>query len=168
MLICAIFIFCKLSACVSCYGSIFLLLLIFVEINQACADVRCQNGGSCIFTNETNNASCSCNVEFGGRLCQGITIVYSRSFDLKLLPIISFLLMFTFILPRVLNIYPIITQMQEYFQICVLEHLCGVAPILISKKRIVGGVEALAHSWPWQVSLQKDGKSLSISCCEIV
>ena len=38
-----------------------------------------------------------------------------------------------------------------------------IPPVLISKKRIVGGVGVLANSWPWQVSLQKNGKSLNQS-----
>ena len=44
------------------------------------------------------------------------------------------------------------------------ERMCGLAvipPILISKNRIVGGVEVVANSWPWQVSLQRNSKSIN-------
>ena len=44
--------------------------------------------------------------------------------------------------------------------------LCGISaiqPAIFSKhkKRIVGGVEAVANSWPWHVSLQKSGGSMN-------
>ena len=29
------------------------------------------------------------------------------------------------------------------------------------EKRIIGGVEAVANVWPWQVSLQRNGESLN-------
>lgn len=37
---------------------------------------------------------------------------------------------------------------------------CGVPAILpdvLSGNRIVGGVEAKPHSWPWQISLRRGG-----------
>ena len=41
--------------------------------------------------------------------------------------------------------------------------ICGIPriqPVVMSKKRIVGGVEVVANAWLWQVSLQKDSKQL--------
>ena len=36
---------------------------------------------------------------------------------------------------------------------------CGVTAIAPSVSvRVVGGVEAVPHSWPWMVSLQADGR----------
>ena len=34
--------------------------------------------------------------------------------------------------------------------------MCGIRPGVISRKRIVGGGEAVPNSWPWQVSLLRD------------
>ena len=43
---------------------------------------------------------------------------------------------------------------------------CGISaipPVIFSKKRIVEGVEAVPNSWPWQVSLQSLGESLTVN-----
>ena len=45
---------------------------IFLEINPACSNITCQNGGSCMYTNETSNAICSCYSNFAGEFCEGI------------------------------------------------------------------------------------------------
>ena len=55
-------------------------------MNTDCANVTCQNGGSCLFISETNNTVCVCNIGFTGNFCEGICIVHDRSLDLKLLP----------------------------------------------------------------------------------
>ena len=46
------------------------------------------------------------------------------------------------------------------------KNICGISsisPVLFSKnrKRIVGGMEVVPHSWPWQVSFQAPGEKLS-------
>ena len=43
--------------------------------------------------------------------------------------------------------------------ICLSDIVCGqsaIPPVVISekRKRIVGGIEAVANAWPWTVSLQ--------------
>ena len=48
--------------------------MLVTEINPACANVICLNGGSCIHINETNNNVCVCNFEFTGEFCEGIII----------------------------------------------------------------------------------------------
>lgn len=48
------------------------------EINPVCADVVCQNGGSCLYINETHNATCVCGEGFYGQLCEGKN-VYMKS-----------------------------------------------------------------------------------------
>ena len=47
---------------------------ISLEINPACSDITCQNGGSCIYINESSNAVCSCYNNFAGKFCEGIKI----------------------------------------------------------------------------------------------
>ena len=62
---------------------------------------------------------------------------------------------------KVLNIFLDATQRLKF--LFFPENICGnaaVPPVLISK-RIVGGVEAVVNAWPWQVSLQRFGKSLN-------
>ena len=46
----------------------------FPEINPACANIMCQNGGSCLFINETKNTLCVCIDNFNGEFCEGIPI----------------------------------------------------------------------------------------------
>ena len=55
----------------------------FIETNPACSNITCQNGGSCIHINETNNAVCACNNNFGGQFCEGIK---NRNLGLQILP----------------------------------------------------------------------------------
>ena len=47
---------------------------IFVEINPACANITCQNRGSCVYINETSNAVCASYYNFAGLFCEGIRI----------------------------------------------------------------------------------------------
>ena len=51
---------------------------IFSEINPVCFNITCQNGGSCVYINETKNAACVCFNNFVGEFCEGIMI---RTFD---------------------------------------------------------------------------------------
>ena len=55
--------------CVLCY-----MFSISLEINPACSNITCHNGGSCVYINETSNAVCSCYNNFAGEFCEGITI----------------------------------------------------------------------------------------------
>ena len=48
---------------------------IFPEINPACADITCQNGGSCLYINEPNNAACICDGDFNGESCEGMNTI---------------------------------------------------------------------------------------------
>ena len=48
----------------------------FLEINPDCTNIKCQNGGSCIFINETSNAVCTCYNNFAGELCEGRVITF--------------------------------------------------------------------------------------------
>ena len=57
------------------YICVFSTCSIFLVINPACSNITCQNGGVCIYINETSNAICSCYKNFVGEFCQGITIV---------------------------------------------------------------------------------------------
>ena len=50
----------------------------FPEINPACENTTCQNGGSCTFINETHNAVCICDKNFIGKLCEGTGITHSE------------------------------------------------------------------------------------------
>jgi len=51
-------------------------------------------------------------------------------------------------------------SLSEYFTGCGAE-TCGVPAIAPSVNvRVVGGVEAMPHSWPWMVSLQADGRHI--------
>ena len=47
-----------------------------IEINPACVNVTCSNGGSCIHINETNDLACDCTFEFTGEFCQGIISIH--------------------------------------------------------------------------------------------
>ena len=57
---------------ISCY--IYSTCSICLEINPACSDIICQNGGSCVYINKTSNAVCSCYNNFAGKFCEGIKI----------------------------------------------------------------------------------------------
>ena len=48
------------------------MFLISLEINPACSQITCQNGGSCIYISEISNAVCSCYRNFAGEFCEGI------------------------------------------------------------------------------------------------
>jgi len=49
-------------------------------------------------------------------------------------------------------------QISWYIAVCDAG-TCGVPAIAPSTSvRVVGGVEAVPHSWPWMVSLQADGR----------
>ena len=62
-------------------------------------------------------------------------------------------------------------QMSEHFswfnmKVLFLDNICGksvIPPILISErsKRIVGGLEAVANSWPWHAAIQRSGEFLN-------
>ena len=44
-----------------------------------------------------------------------------------------------------------------------IDNICGksaIAPVLIPerRKRIVGGMEAVANSWPWHAAIQRSGE----------
>ena len=52
----------------------FLDIFIFLEINPACANITCQNGGSCLFIKETRNTLCVCDDNVSGEFCEGIAI----------------------------------------------------------------------------------------------
>ena len=46
----------------------------FLEINPACANITCQNGGSCLYIEEANNTVCACNNDLNGEFCEGINL----------------------------------------------------------------------------------------------
>ena len=51
--------------------------------------------------------------------------------------------------------------MDNIVESVLLERICGIAeiqPVIMSKKRIIEEVEAVANAWPWQVSLQKNSE----------
>ena len=41
------------------------------DVNPACENVTCENGGSCIYINDTHNTVCSCRKGYSGQFCQG-------------------------------------------------------------------------------------------------
>ena len=53
------------------YG--FYTFSILLEINPACSNITCHNGGSCTYINETTNNVCECLSNFAGEYCEGIT-----------------------------------------------------------------------------------------------
>ena len=58
---------------------LFELVLFFVEeINPGCTNITCQNGGSCLYINETHNAECVCRYGFQGQVCEGKNSRVSR------------------------------------------------------------------------------------------
>ena len=76
---------------------------IFLEINTACSNITCQNGGSCVYINETSNAICSCYNNFVGEFCQGISIVNLISVNICKVQL-------TYLKFKHLNISPCTTQ----------------------------------------------------------
>ena len=55
---------------------LFVSFFIFLEINPGCVDITCQNGGLCLYVNETHTAVCICPSSYTGQLCEGIIIMY--------------------------------------------------------------------------------------------
>ena len=49
------------------------------EINPECSSVICGNGGSCLYVNETNKATCVCESGFNGQFCEGNTYATATS-----------------------------------------------------------------------------------------
>ena len=66
--------FCGSHLCFICLYYVFQACSILPEINPACSNITCQNGGSCVYINETSNAICVCFNNFAGVFCEGITI----------------------------------------------------------------------------------------------
>ena len=60
--------FCKFLQ----HTNVWLFYFIFLqEINPSCTNITCQNGGSCLYVNETHNAQCVCLQNYVGQFCQG-------------------------------------------------------------------------------------------------
>ena len=90
----------------------------------------------------------TCTKALDFRHCQ---IIWKRRFQYQCnCSLLSVIVKF-FLWPRFLCL---INLLLFYFS----DSLCGIAtikPILYPNQRIVGGEEAVANAWPWQVSLQK-------------
>ena len=59
---------------VSNFVTIMCYCFICLEINPGCTNVTCQNGGSCLYVNETHNTVCVCLDSFVGEFCEGNTL----------------------------------------------------------------------------------------------
>ena len=72
-------LFLSVSSVSIYYGSY--TFSIFLEINPACSNITCHNGGSCAYINETTNNVCECLSKFAGEYCEGITFrTFSKQF----------------------------------------------------------------------------------------
>ena len=122
---------------------------IFLEINPACSNVTCQNGGSCVYISETRNAVCSCYNNFAGEVCEGIII---KNFVISIKDSL-----------KCNDIFIRLTKAIIFSNLWFSEIICGrsaIPPVLSfeNRKRVVGGMEVVQNAWPWQISLRRRGE----------
>ena len=114
------------------------------EINPGCF-FTCQNGGSCLYINETHNAECVCPKNYFGEFCESKSKIHP-AWDLRMSEITFYWNLVNWTLQAVCRAF------------VSTESMCGIAPVepnlFDPRPRIVGGEEVVPGAWPWQLFMQ--------------